>query len=256
MTLLAPRRRSPTPRRRSNRRLRRRMPHESQSGHGEGPRGRRHQKGTTAPGTRPYGVTRTSTATSVNEPAGYRSGRSVRIDTEEIALAGLRQVSEMTEPLTHLPNGRGSSGYAPSRRPPQGAITSARGGKVGGVALRYRGSVAPRADVIGLRQVDEMALRLPGWGRSISGADRLSPPGSRWHAMTRTSSSDDTGRHGTGVEILFRPPSHRLVQCRQEIGSAAMISEAVVGVARFTPVAHPADCASACVPAIAVEVSG
>ena len=31
--------------------------------------------------------------------------------------------------------------------------------------------------------------------------------------------------------------SHRLVQCRQEIGSAAMISEAVVGVARFTPVA-------------------
>jgi hypothetical protein len=33
------------------------------------------------------------------------------------------------------------------------------------------------------------------------------------------------------------PRSHRLVQCRQEIRSAAMISEAVVGVARFTPVA-------------------
>jgi hypothetical protein len=36
-----------------------------------------------------------------------------------------------------------------------------------------------------------------------------------------------------------------------------MISEAVVGVARFTPVARVAvECSSACVPAIAVEGSG
>jgi hypothetical protein len=49
----------------------------------------------------------------------------------------------------------------------------------------------------------------PGVGRSISGADRLSAPGSRWHYMTRTSSSDDTRRHRSGVEIPLRSPSHR-----------------------------------------------
>jgi len=52
--------------------------------------------------------------------------------------------------------------------------------------------------------------------------------------------------------VLFTPT----VQCGQEIGSAGMISEAVVGVARFTPVAVSADCSSACALAIAVEVSG
>jgi len=45
--------------------------------------GRSNQKGTTPPGTRPHGMRRTSTATSKNGPAGYRSSTGVRIDTEE-----------------------------------------------------------------------------------------------------------------------------------------------------------------------------
>jgi len=57
------------------------MPHEPQRGQDQVP-GRRHQKGTTAPDTRPHGVTRTSTPTSRNSPAGYRSDRGIRFDTE------------------------------------------------------------------------------------------------------------------------------------------------------------------------------
>jgi len=63
------------------------MPHEPQRGPDQVP-GRRHQKGTTAPGTCPYGVTRISTPTSRNRPAGYRSHQCIRFDTEEAALAG------------------------------------------------------------------------------------------------------------------------------------------------------------------------
>ena len=45
----------------------------------------------------------------------------------------------------------------------------------------------------------------PGVRRSISGADHLSAPGSRWHSATRSRSSGVTGRHGPGVEIPARP---------------------------------------------------
>ena len=61
------------------------MPHEPQRGQVPG---RRHQKGTTAPGTDPHGVTRVGTATSRNGVAGHRSDQGIRFDTEEVALAG------------------------------------------------------------------------------------------------------------------------------------------------------------------------
>src|SRR5689334_13855094 len=44
----------------------------------------RHQKGTTRPGTGPYGVTRDGTATSGNGAPGYGRGAAVRIDTEAL----------------------------------------------------------------------------------------------------------------------------------------------------------------------------
>ncbi|MCW2718471.1 MAG: hypothetical protein JWR81_2293 [Pseudonocardia sp.] len=50
------------------------------------PPGRRHQKGTTAPGTCPHGVTRSSTPTSRNSPAGYRSHQGFRFDTEVLSI--------------------------------------------------------------------------------------------------------------------------------------------------------------------------
>jgi hypothetical protein len=47
--------------------------------------GRGHQKGTDACGTYPHGATQTSTTTSTNGSAGYRSSGSVRLDREVLA---------------------------------------------------------------------------------------------------------------------------------------------------------------------------
>jgi hypothetical protein len=78
-----------------------------------------------------------------------------------------------------------------------GKLTEARGGKVD--------TLPPADGVIGLRQVDEMALR-PRRERSISGAHHPPEPSARWHQTTRTSSSDGTGRHDSIVEIPSCPP--------------------------------------------------
>jgi len=59
----------------------------------------------------------------------------------------------------------------------QTAITPSAGGKLRGT--RRKVDRLPPADgVIGLRQVDEMALR-PRHGRSIAGAHHLPKPGAR-----------------------------------------------------------------------------
>jgi hypothetical protein len=99
-------------------------------------------------------------------------------------------------------------GCAPSRRPPRG-LSRRRPGQRWPARRRYARMLPPGDGVIGLRQVDEMALRLPAWWRSISGADPLSAPGPRWHPMTRTSSSDGPERYWPLVENPMRPPSHR-----------------------------------------------
>ena len=78
-----------------------------------------------------------------------------------------------------------------------GKLTETRGGKVD--------TLPPAEAVIGLRQVDEMALR-PRRERSISGAHHPPEPSARWHQTTRTSSSGGTGRHGSIVEIPSCPP--------------------------------------------------
>ena len=99
----------------------------------------------------------------------------------------------------------GGSGCAPSRRPPRGAITPSAGGKLTEARGGKVDTLPPADGVIGLRQVDEMALR-PRRERSISGAHHPPEPSARWHQTTRTSSSDGTGRHGSIVEIPSCPP--------------------------------------------------
>ena len=82
-------------------------------------------------------------------------------------------------------------------KPGAGASRPTGGGKVD--------TLPPADGVIGLRQVDEMALRPPR-ERSISGAHHPPEPSARLYQKTRTSSSDGTGRHGSIVEIPSCPP--------------------------------------------------
>ncbi len=88
------------------------------------------------------------------------------------------------------------------------AITPPLGGKRGQGRRRYCGS-APESRRDRAAPGRRDAASTPGVGRSISGADHVSVPGSRWHQTTGTSSSDGTGRHALGVEIPPRPPSGR-----------------------------------------------
>lgn len=95
---------------------RRGMQHKSQRGHAEEP-ARKHQKGTTRPGTRPHGMTRANTATSRNEPVGYRQDLDVHFDAEEVT--GSISVSPTTHrrPLTSSVRGLRRS-RTPQPRPP------------------------------------------------------------------------------------------------------------------------------------------
>ena len=88
---------------------------------------------------------------------------------------------------------------------PEGAITPSAGGKLTEARGGKVDTLPPADGVIGLRQVDEMALR-PRRERSISGAHHPPEHSARWHQTTRTSSSDGTGRHGSIVEIPSCPP--------------------------------------------------
>ena len=64
----------------------------------------------------------------------------------------------------------------PSRRPPEGAISSVPGGKRGKVRSRDHHRLPPGTELIGLRQVDGMAQRESCRGRrSKSGANAAVP---------------------------------------------------------------------------------
>ena len=76
--------------------------------------------------------------------------------------------------LRHSTAGPGIPARCRSRPRPGGKLTEARGGKVD--------TLPPAEGVIGLRQVDEMALG-PPFGRSESGARRPVVVGTARHAM-------------------------------------------------------------------------
>ena len=57
--------------------------------------------------------------------------------------------------------GRVAAVQVPSRRPPEGAISSRPGGKPGKVRSRDHQRLPPGRELIGLRQVDGMAQREP-----------------------------------------------------------------------------------------------
>ena len=115
------------------------------------------------------------------------------------------QVSEMDRRAAGQQDSGGAAGARHLVDLPEGAITPSAGGKLTEARGGKVDTLPPADGVIGLRQVDEMALR-PRRERSISGAHHPPEPSARWHQTTRTSSSDGTGRHDSIVEIPSCPP--------------------------------------------------
>ncbi len=76
----------------------------------------------------------------------------------------------------------GASGYAPPRRPPRGGYHAPAGGQAWHNQVQNGDELPSGRSVIGLRQVDEMALG-PPFGRSESGARRPVVVGTARHAM-------------------------------------------------------------------------
>jgi hypothetical protein len=63
----------------------------------------------------------------------------------------------------------------------------------------------------GVAKVEEMALRLPAWMRSISGADQVLAPGLRWHWTTPTRRSTARGGAGSSRFLGFELHTEALI---------------------------------------------